>query len=77
MAEKHYFQLKGKDAESILHELAEGTFLTDWCYPNPILPSGKELCDLLVVFDNTAIIWQLKDTKLDKYGTHIPHFFNL
>jgi hypothetical protein len=65
---KDYFRLKGKEAESILHELAEKTFLTDWCYPNAVLPNGKELCDLLVVFDNTAIIWQLKDTKLDGNG---------
>jgi hypothetical protein len=65
---KNYFQLKGKKAENILHELAEKTFLTDWCYPNPILPDGKELCDLLVVFDDIAIIWQLKDTKLDDNG---------
>lgn len=65
---KGYFQLKGEKAESILHELAEKTFLTDWCYPNPVLPNGKELCDLLVVFDDIAIIWQLKDTKLDSNG---------
>jgi len=65
---KDYFRLKGKEAESILHELAEKTFLTDWCYPNPVLPNGKELCDLLVVFDDTAIVWQLKDTKLDNNG---------
>jgi len=65
---KDYFRLKGKKAESIIHELAEKTFLTDWCCPNPVLPNGKELCDLLVVFDDTAIIWQLKDTKLDSNG---------
>lgn len=67
---KHYFQLKGKNAEKIVHDLAEKTFLTDWCYPNPILQSGKELCDLLVVFDNVAIIWQIKDLKLDKNGKY-------
>jgi len=67
---KDYFRLKGAKAESIVHELAEKTFLTDWCYPNPILPNGKELCDLFVVFDNTAIIWQLKDTKLDSDGNY-------
>ena len=65
---KDYFRLKGEKAEIILHELAEKTFLTDWCYPNPMLPDGKELCDLLVVFGNIAIIWQLKDTKLNGNG---------
>lgn len=65
---KHYFDLKGKYAEEVLHELAQKTFFTDWCYPNPRLPGGKELCDLLVVFDDIAIIWQLKDVKLSKTG---------
>lgn len=65
---KDYFWLKGKEAENVLHELAESTFLTDWCYPNPCLPNSNELCDLLVVFDDTAIIWQLKHTKLDAHG---------
>jgi hypothetical protein len=67
---KHYFQLKGKNAEKIVHGLAEKSFLTDWCYPNPTLQSGKELCDLLVVFDNVAIIWQIKDLRLDKNGKY-------
>jgi len=68
LGSKHYFQLKGKNAESALKELAQKTFLTDWCYINPDLPNGKELCDLLIVFDDTAIIWQLKDAKLDSNG---------
>ncbi|MCB9850244.1 MAG: hypothetical protein H6817_06025 [Phycisphaerales bacterium] len=65
---KHYFSLKGKNAEDFLHELAFKTFLTDWCFPNPEYSPGKELCDLLVVFDRTAIIWQAKDLKLNKRG---------
>ena len=44
---KNYFYLKGKNAEKIVHDLASKTFITDWCYLNPMLPSGKELCDLL------------------------------
>lgn len=67
---KHYFQLKGKNAEKIVHDLAEKTFLIDWCFPNPKLQNGKELCDLLVVFDNIAVIWQIKDLKLDKKGMY-------
>ena len=61
---KHYFYLKGQTAEEVLHLLAQKTFLTDWCYPNPILPNGKELCDLLILFNDIAIIWQIKDVKL-------------
>lgn len=60
----HYFNLKGHRAEEALRQLAEATFLRDWCFPNPLLPTGKELCDLLVVFDKTAIIWQVKNLKL-------------
>ncbi|MGA2093683.1 MAG: hypothetical protein ABSH16_09790 [Sedimentisphaerales bacterium] len=62
--DKHHFSLKGKQAEDILGFLAHKTFLTDWCYRNPILPDGKELCDLLVIFDDIAVIWQIKDVKL-------------
>ena len=62
--DKNYYDLKGKNAEAVLHELAEKTFLADWCYLNPKLPDGNELCDLLVVFDDVAIIWQVKDVKL-------------
>ncbi len=64
----HYFQLKGKNAEQVLHGLAEKTFFTDWCFLNPKLPDGKELCDLLVVFDDIAIVWQIKNLKLDENG---------
>ena len=67
---KHYFQLKGKNAEKILHDLALTTFMIDWCYLNPMIKPGKELCDLLVVFDNVAIVWQVKDLKLDKNGKY-------
>ncbi|GAI57638.1 unnamed protein product, partial [marine sediment metagenome] len=31
---------------------------------------NKELCDLLVVFDEIAIIWQIKDLKLNKLGKY-------
>ncbi len=68
---KKYFQIKGANAEKIVHELATKSFLVDWCFLNPILPNGKELCDILVLFDDIAIIWQIKDLKLKngKYNT--------
>ena len=67
---KDYFFLKGANAEKIVHELALKTFLIDWCFLNPKLPDGKELCDLLIVFDDIAIIWQIKDLKLNKDGKY-------
>lgn len=67
---KHYFQFKGEKAEGIVHDLSVKSFLTDWCYPNPKLQNGKEICDLLVVFDDTAIIWQVKSLKLRGDGRY-------
>lgn len=69
---KDYFDLKGKNAERLVHDLALRTFLTDWCYLNPKLPNGKreELCDLLVIYDEVAIVWQIKDLKLDERGKY-------
>jgi hypothetical protein len=66
----HYFREKGRRAEAIIHSRATKTFLIDWCYPNPKKPDGKELCDLLVVFDDTAVIWQIKDLKVDGAGRY-------
>lgn len=66
----HYFTLKGKQAEDIVQFLAEKTFFTDWCYRSPLLQNGKELCDLLIVFGEIAIIWQIKNLKLDKKGKY-------
>jgi hypothetical protein len=67
---KNYFTLKGKGAEEIVQYLAEKTFLADWCYKNPLYQRGKELCDLLVVFGEVAIIWQIKNLKLRSDGRY-------
>jgi hypothetical protein len=69
---KRRFELKGKNAEHALSLLAKETFFEDWCYVNPRLPEWKELCDLLVVFDDTAIIWQVKNLKLREDGQYDP-----
>jgi hypothetical protein len=65
---RHYYRLKGRTAEAFVNELASKTFLIDWCFPNPRLSNSKELCDLLVVFEHTAIIWQVKNAKLKRDG---------
>jgi len=61
--DKHYFQLKGESSEKALNELAFKTFLREWCYPNPKGIDGKEICDLLVQYDDQLTIVQLKDIK--------------
>ncbi len=68
--DKRYFELKGKTAENFVYNLAQQSFLTDWCYPNPKWDDGKELCDLLVVFGEIAIIWQVKDLKRQENGRY-------
>lgn len=68
--DKCYFQLKGKNAEEFVFSLAQKSFLTDWCYLNPELPNKKELCDLLIIFGDIAIIWQIKDLKKGKDGKY-------
>jgi hypothetical protein len=68
--DKHYFRLKGETAEEFVHSLAKKSFLEDWCYLNPKLPDGKELCDLLIIFEDIAIIWQIKDLKVNEAGEY-------
>ena len=43
--------------ERLLADLAKRTFANLWAYPNPYKEDGKELCDLLVVFENRAFIF--------------------
>jgi len=61
---------KGLEGEKFVQNLACKSFLTDWCYLNPKWPNGKEMCDLLVVFDSVAIIWQIKNVKLGKDNSY-------
>lgn len=68
----YQLHLKGKRAEEFVQELAKKSFLEDWCYDNPLLPNGKEWCDLLVVYDKVAVIWQIKDLKLDEKRKYKP-----
>lgn len=50
-------------SEKKLAALGYQTFLRLWSYPNPykLQSNGKELCDLLIVFDNHIIIFSDKD----------------
>ena len=56
-------------SEKYLSAICEKTFLSIWSYPNLYTDegrrnrkgTGKELCDLLVVFDNDVIIFSDKD----------------
>jgi hypothetical protein len=53
------------EAERYLKRLCDRTFLSLWSYPGVYRDQGsgkgtegKEVCDLLVVFENHIIIWR-------------------
>ena len=58
--------------EHLLSTLCERTFLKLWSYPNPCKDGGKELCDLLVVFDNQIFIFFDREKRLDFTGDKDP-----
>lgn len=65
------FNNKGSAAETLIADLCGDTFFKDFCFKNPYLGVGKdrkELCDVLVVLGDTAIIWQIKNIKLGEDG---------
>lgn len=58
--------------EQYLALLCERTFLNIWSYPNPYKADGKELCDLLVVFENNVFLFFDRESrKFDKPGADI------
>jgi len=54
---------KGKEGEQFVYELATDSFLSYWCFPNPKdeLGDKKELCDLLIHFQDTLILCCVKN----------------
>lgn len=63
------------DSERYLKKLCERTFLSLWSYPNVYRDQGgsakgdgKEVCDLLVVFENHVIIFSDKDCAFPDSG---------
>jgi hypothetical protein len=62
------------DAERYLAKLCKRSFLSLWSYPGVFRDQGggKEVCDLLVVFDNHIIIFSDKDCQfLDSVGVSV------
>jgi hypothetical protein len=49
--------------EQYLSKLCDRTFLKLWSYPNPFRERGKELCDLIAVFDNHVYLFFDRETK--------------
>jgi len=53
---------KGKLAEEFIAKLCTNAFQQDFTFKNPIVVD-KELCDVLIVLQNKAVIWQIKSLK--------------
>lgn len=64
MTPQNKFNKKGDAAELLISELCKDAFFEDFCFKNPYYAKGKELCDVLVVLNDVAIIWQIKNIKL-------------
>lgn len=67
---------KGDQGEDAVNEIAFGTYLKYWCYPNPKdeLGDKKEICDLLIHFKSTLIIFSVKNYSFD--GNYSRYFNN-
>lgn len=49
--------------EEITYNLCKKSFLSLWSYANPLRADGKELCDILVVFDPHIVVFSVKDVQ--------------
>lgn len=69
-------QIKGNEGEEFVNNLANSTFFNYWCYPNPKYENGnkKEICDLLVLFNDICIIFSVKNYEFK--GNHFRYFNN-
>jgi hypothetical protein len=65
---------KGKLGEDFIHQIAYNSFLKFWCYPNPKdeLGDKNEICDLLILFNNIAVIFCVKNYEFK--GTYNKYF---
>lgn len=58
--------------ETLLSELCDKTFLKLWSYPNAYQAGGKELCDLLAVFeDHVFLFFDRESRKFDGPGKDV------
>jgi len=49
--------------EQYLSHLCDRTFLRPWSYANPFKADGKELCDLIAVFENNVFLFFDRDSR--------------
>ncbi len=58
--------------EKLLASLCERTFLKLWSYPNPYKEDGDEICDLLVVYGDHALVFFDREKELDYSSDKSP-----
>lgn len=66
---------KGIVGEEAVNALAFNTYLEYWCYSNPKdeLGDKKEICDMLILFKKTAIIFSIKNYS---FKNNYERYFN-
>lgn len=69
-------KIKGDEGENFVNEIAYKSFFKYWCYPGPKYENGdkKEICDLLIVFNDICIIFSVKNYEFK--GNHLRYFNN-
>lgn len=53
--------------ERLLATLCEKTFLKLWSWPTPRKEDGKELCDLIAIFDDHVFIFFDRESRASHY----------
>src|SRR5262245_6540034 len=54
--------------ERYLSHLCDRTFLRPWSYANPYKADGKELCDLIAVFENSVFLFFDRESRKFDHG---------
>ena len=65
------FKEKGNIGEEFVNEIFINSFMEPWCYPNPKDEKGdkKEICDLLILFNENLIIISVKNYEFKELYT--------
>ncbi len=68
MSKNHWDRLP---SEQYLSQLCDRTFLNAWAYPNPYKADGKELCDLIAVFENNVFLFFDRESRKFDHGSDV------
>jgi hypothetical protein len=58
-------------SEQFTHNLCTKSFLSLWCFNNPLGKKNKELCDVLVVCDPDIVVFSVKEVTLEDPDDHV------